>query len=143
MASVRETALAALLATLKPVPGTTVQRETVVPETVPLGGLIILRDGTPGEPEATLSPLTYHYEHAAKLEVMVQAASSNTRAISLDGLLVAIGHALAADRTLDGAVEWLDWSAPETEDLAIPAGAAVKGAIVTVSLFYSTRNPLL
>ena len=142
MSSVREAALVALLAVLRLVPGVTVQRETVVPETVPPGGLLIVRDGVPGDPETTLSPLTYHYEHAAKLEVMVQGAGAGPRAIRLDALLVALGHVLAADRTLGGAVEWLDWAAPETEDLAIPAGAALKGATVTVVLFYSTRNPL-
>jgi len=142
MSSVRETALAALLAAVCLVPGATVQRETVVPEAVPPGGLMILRDGTPGEPETTLSPLIYHYEHAAKLEVMVQGAGAGPRAVQLDRLLAALGHVLAADRTLGGAVEWLEWAAPETDDLALPAGAAVKGALVTVILFYSTRNPL-
>ena len=140
MSSVREAALVALLAAVRLVPGATVQRETVVPEAVPPGGLIILRDGAPGEPETTLSPLTYHYEHAARLEVMVQSAGP--RAVQLDRLLVALGHALAADRTLGGAVEWLEWAAPETDDLALPAVAAVKGALVTVVLVYSTRNPL-
>ena len=142
MSSIREAALVALLAAVRLVPGATVQRETVVPEAVPPGGLIILRDGVPGEPETTLSPLTYHYEHAARLEVMVQGAGAGPRAAHLDNLLVALGHVLAADRTLGGAVEWLDWAAPETDDLALPAVAAVKGALVTVVLVYSTRNPL-
>ena len=96
MSSVREAALVALLAAVRLVPGATVQRETVVPEAVPPGGLIILRDGAPGEPETTLSPLTYHYEHAARLEVMVQGAGAGPRAVQLDCLLVALGHALAA-----------------------------------------------
>lgn len=35
----------------------------VLPERVPTDGLLILRDGEPGEPEVTLSPLRYHYQN--------------------------------------------------------------------------------
>ena len=35
----------------------TVLRGEVLPERVPSDGLLILRDGDPGEPEMTLSPL--------------------------------------------------------------------------------------
>ncbi|CAK0751134.1 Acyl-CoA transferase [Azospirillaceae bacterium] len=140
--SVRERALSGLLTALTRVPGARVAREIAVPTDVPLAGLLILRDGDPGEPEETFSPHTYHYEHVAQLEAIVQSGQSASRAVSLDGLLYAIGRVLEEDRTLGDAVEWLEWSAPRTEDLAIPAGAAIKGAIVTVVLMYSTENPL-
>ena len=141
--SVRETALSALFAALTAVPGARVERETVTPEVVPQGGLIIQRDGAPGEPEVFMSPLTYSFEHAVTVEVMAQNAPNGARAIALDGLLVALGQVLAEDRTLAGTVDWLEWAAPHTDDLAVPAGAAIKGATVTVTLFYSTDNPLL
>ena len=141
--SVRETALSALFAALTRVPGARVERETVTPEVVPQGGLIIQRDGQSGPPEIFMSPLTYSYEHAVTVEVIAQNAPNGARAIALDGLLVALGQVLAADRTLAGTVDWLEWAAPHTDDLAVPAGAAIKGATVTVTLFYSTDNPLL
>jgi hypothetical protein len=144
MFSVRETALQALLAALTSLAGVTVEREAVVPERVPPGGLVILRDGEPGEPEVTLSPLTYHYGHTAQLEVLVQVpGAGSARAVSLDGLLGRIGTVLASDRSLGGAVEWLEWAAPRTEDLALSAGAPIKGASVELFLTYSTPNPLL
>lgn len=72
----------------------------MLPERIPIAGLIILRDGQPGEPEVTLSPLRYHYQHRAELEVVVQAAPG--RASALDILIAAIGTALETDRTLGG-----------------------------------------
>ncbi len=65
MPTPRETILQALLAALKAVSGATILREEVLPERVPVGGLVILRDADPGTPEVTLSPLQYHYEQRA------------------------------------------------------------------------------
>ncbi len=72
MPSIRETILAALHARLQTI-AAPVLRGDVLPERIPPSGLIILRDGKPGEPEVTLSPLTYFYEHRAELEVVIQA----------------------------------------------------------------------
>lgn len=46
---------------------TTALRGEVLPERVPGDGLLILRDGELGDPEVTLSPLRYHYQHRADL----------------------------------------------------------------------------
>ena len=62
MLSARETILAALYARLSVLPAK-VLRGDVLPERIPAEGLLILRDGEPGEPEVTLSPLRYHYQH--------------------------------------------------------------------------------
>ena len=81
MPSTREAILAALLARLQPL-AAHVLRDDVLPERISAVGLIILRDGQPGEPEVTLSPLRYHYQHRAELEVVVQAP--NVRASAFD-----------------------------------------------------------
>ena len=70
----RETVLAALHARLQSLAALTL-RDEVLPERIPATGLLILRDGQPGEPEVTLSPLRYHYQHRVELEVVVQAGS--------------------------------------------------------------------
>lgn len=142
MPSRRETALSALFTALTTVPGATVERESAIPERVPSGGLVILQGGDPGTPEVTLSPLLYHYDHAARVEVLVQAPQAATRALALDGLLRAVGETLATDRTLGGACEWLTWEAPTVEDLPVAGGAAIKAATVIVTLSYSTADPL-
>ena len=73
MPTTRETILTALHARLSTLPATALRGE-VLPERVPAEGLLILRDGEPGEPEVTLSPLRYHYQHRAEIEAVVQGA---------------------------------------------------------------------
>ncbi|MDZ4067434.1 MAG: acyl-CoA transferase, partial [Tabrizicola sp.] len=90
MPTTRETVLTALHARLQPLAALTL-RDEVLPERIPAAGLIILRDGQPGEPEVTLSPLRYHFQHRAELEVVIQAGTS--RASAFDDLIAAIGAA--------------------------------------------------
>ena len=139
MPTTREIILAALQARLHPL-AALVLRDEVLPERIPAAGLIILRDGQPGEPEVTLSPLRYHYQHRAELEVVVQA--SNGRASAFDTLIAAIGTALEAERTLGGLCDWVEPEAPASVDLPIEGAAALKAAAITVVLHYTTTGPL-
>lgn len=76
MPSIREQIIAALLICLETVPGATAKREAPLPETVPAaGGLIVLRDGDPGDPEVVLLPVTYLREHQTEIEVIPPARS--------------------------------------------------------------------
>jgi len=139
----REAALQALESRLKTIAGVTVRRNDPVPASVPQGGLINLHDGEPGLPAVvTLSPATWSWEHQAELDVIVQKAPATARAASLDDLLAAIGAALAGDRTLGGAVNHAEPGPPRATDTAIEGAAALKGASVTVTLFFDTSDPL-
>ena len=142
MPTPRETTLQALLAALQTVAGASTLRSYVLPERVPAGGLVILRDGEPGEPEVTLSPLRYHYEHRAELEVVVQGKTPADRDAAFDALTSAIGAALAADRTLGGLCNWVEAEAPRPVDLPVEGGQALKAAIIPVTLHYSTADAL-
>ncbi len=126
MPTTRETILAALHARLQPL-AALVLRDEVLPERIPAAGLIILRDGQPGEPEVTLSPLRYHYQRRAELEVVIQTGIG--RATAFDTLIAAIGTALEADRTLGGLCDWVEPEAPASVDLPIEAAAALKAAV--------------
>jgi hypothetical protein len=139
MPTTRETIIAALHAQLQPLAAPTL-RDEVLPERIPAFGLIILRDGQPGEPEVTLSPLRYHYQHRAELEVVVQASTGRTSAF--DDLIAAIGTALEADRTLGGLCDWAEPEAPASVDLPVEGAAALKAAVITVILHYTTSGPL-
>jgi hypothetical protein len=139
MPTTRETILTALQTRLQPL-AALVLRDEVLPERIPAAGLIILRDGQPGEPEVTLSPLRYHYQHRAELEVVVQAP--NGRATAFDSLIATIGAALEADRTLGGLCDWIEPEAPASVDLPIEGAAALKAAVITVVLHYTTTGPL-
>ncbi|MBM3950763.1 MAG: acyl-CoA transferase [Rhodospirillales bacterium] len=138
----REEVLAALFARLQAVPGATVKREEPLPEKVPAGGLAILRDGDPGEPEVLLSPLTYLWQHQAEIELIVQQAPADAATGTLDDQLAEVGSVLAADRTLGGLVDWVEWGAPRIRDLAIDGAAGLKAAAVTVTLHYASSDPL-
>lgn len=74
MSTPGETILTALYVRLSALSATAL-RGDVLPERVPAAGLLILRDGEPGEPEVTLSPLRYHYQHRAEIEAVVQQPS--------------------------------------------------------------------
>ena len=139
MPSSRETILVALHARLQTL-AAPVLRGDVLPERIPATGLIILRDGKPGNPEVTLSPLTYFYEHRADLEVVIQAGTG--RDALFDALTAAIGTTLAADRTLGGLCDWVEAEAPEPVDLPIEGASALKAAVIVVVLHYATPDPL-
>ena len=139
MPTTRETILTALHARLQTL-AATVLRDEVLPERIPPAGQIILRDGQPGEPEVTLSPLRYHYQHRAELEVIVQTPGN--RATAFDTLIAAIGSALATDRTLGGLCDWVEAEAPASVDLPVDGAVSLKAAVVTVVLHYTTADPL-
>jgi len=139
MPTARETVLAALHARLQPLAALTL-RDEVLPERIPTAGLMILRDGQPGEPEVTLSPLRYHYQHRAELEVVVQTGTG--RASAFDTLIAAIGMTIEANRTLGGLCDWVEPEAPASVDLPIEGAAALKAAVFTVVLHYTTTGPL-
>lgn len=138
MPTPRETILVALHARLSSLPVTAL-RGDVLPERIPPAGLMILRDGEPGEPEVTLSPLTYHYRHRAEIEAVVQGAN---RDATFDALCASIGAVIAADRTLGGLCDWVEAEAPQTVDLPVEGAASLKAAVIPVILHYSTTDPL-
>ena len=136
MSTPRETILTALHARLLMLPATALRGE-VLPERIPPEGLMILRDG---EPEVTLSPLRYHYQHRTEIEAVVQG--TNDRDAAFDTLCASIGPALAADRTLGGLCDWVEAEAPQPVDLPVEGAAGLKAAVIPVVLHYSTADPL-
>ena len=97
-ASKAEQVVEAMEALLETVPGATVQRNSVLPEKIPGGGLIILRDGDPGEPEQALGGFgNAYYQHAVEIEVYVEEGDAAARDAAFDALLQQIGVALPCD----------------------------------------------
>ncbi|MCX7298960.1 MAG: acyl-CoA transferase [Rhodobacterales bacterium] len=138
MPTPRETILATLHARLSALPATAL-RGDVLPERVPTAGLLVLRDGEPGEPEVTLSPLRYHYQHRAEIEAVVQGVARDG---AFDTLCANVGAAIAADRTLGGLCDWVEAEAPRPVDLPVEGAASLKAALILVLLHYSTADPL-
>ena len=102
-ASKAEQVLDALKALLETVPDAVVERNSALPEKIPDGGLIILRDGDPGEPEQALGGFgNAYYQHAVEIEVYVEEGDAAARDAAFDALLQQIGASLEADPTLGG-----------------------------------------
>lgn len=139
-----ETIMKALLAALngaRPL-GASIERNSVLPAEVPPAGAIILRDGDPGEPEVTLSPLAYHYQHRAEVDILIDRPAS-ARDAAFDTLVRAVGTAVAADRTLGGLCDWAEGASPAPLSLAIEGAEGLKAATIFVVLHYSTSDPLV
>lgn len=140
--SKRENALSALSTLLQGMTGVSVRRNDVLPHVVPAGGLVILRDGDPGEPDVTLSPRTEYYAHRAEIEAFVAQPAGGGGEAALDGLLAAIGSALASDRSLGGTADHMVWSAPEFDVLAVEGSVPILAARITVTIEYMVSDPL-
>ncbi len=120
--------------------GATVMRNAVMPERIPDAGLVILRDGTPGTPEVTLSPLRWHWQHRADLEVFLRGSDLDDR---FDTLTAAVGALLASDRTLGGICDWIEAEAPEPADLPVEGASSIRAAVLGITLHYTTADPLI
>ena len=143
--SKREQVLEALQAALKaemPADAELLDRNETLPMRVGKAGSAILRDGDPGEPEVTLSPLAFHYQHRAEVDLLVEL-TADTRDAVFDALAQTVGAALAADRTLGGLCDWIEGAAPAPLALAIEGAESMKAATITVVLHYSAADPLL
>ncbi len=143
MTSKREQALAGLFLCLKNnTAGIATLRNDPLPTKVPAQGLFILRDGDPGEPEVTLSPPRYHYQHRAEIEALVQHAEQAQRDQALDDLLGTLAQALDGQTSLGGIVDYLHIETPEFLSETIEGAPTIKAAVVPVILEYTTTNPL-
>lgn len=140
MQSVSERALAALFLRLSALRGPVVLRNHPLSVDVQAGGLLILRDGDPGEPQVTMSPPTYHFQHVAELEIFVDTRDADA---AFDALRLRVAGVLAVDRTLGGVIDWLEAGAPAPVDLPITGADALKAAVIPITLHYATSDPLI
>lgn len=140
--SARENAIAGLLARATAAlaarnPAPAIGRNTTIPQALPAGGLVVIRDGEVANQTTIMSPLSYAIEHAAEIEVVAR-----TQAL-LDALLVDIAAAIIADRTLGGAAEWAEPGAPTFEDVTFEGAAPARSAAFTVTLYFTVAaSPL-
>jgi hypothetical protein len=142
-ASKAEQVLEGLRAELETVAGVTVERNRVLPEKIPAGGLIIVRDGDPGEPEQALGDFgNAYYQHAVEIGIYVEEGDAAARDAAFDALLQQIGVAIEADPTLGGLAFGLTYGRPEPAIEAIAGAPAIKSATLSVTVDYETSAPL-
>lgn len=141
MARHSETVILAVLDLVRAaLPDAKVERDSPWPVRPEAAGEIILRDGDPGEAEITLSPLAYTYNHSIRLEVF--GPTGDDRHALLDGMLVPLGAAVEADRTLGGLADWLEPTSGEPDDVVVDNGQPVRAVMIDVVATYTTHSPL-
>jgi hypothetical protein len=142
-ASKAEQILEALKARLQTLPDAKVERNTALPEKIPAGGLIVLRDGDPGEPEQALGGFACtYYSHRVEIEIYVQDGDAVARDIAFDTLIQGIGVALEADPTLGGLAFGMNYGRPSTDVEAVEGADAIKTGTLAVVVDYETDTPL-
>jgi hypothetical protein len=141
--SQRENAIGALFAVLGQLSlGTMVKRNATLPERIADHAMAILRDGEMGEPEVSLSPLTYHWQHQVAIELFVADSDAAARDARMDGLLTELATLIEADRTLGGAIEYAEIGPPKFDELAPDGTGGIKACLLPVVLHYSSAGPL-
>lgn len=144
--SQRENAIGALFAVLGQLSvgtlGTTVKRNAALPERIADHAMAILRDGEMGEPEVSLSPLTYHWQHQVAIELFVADPDASARDARMDGLLTELASLIEANRTLGGVIEYAEIGPPKFDELAPDGTSGIKACLLPVVLHYSSSGPL-
>ncbi len=143
MATTREEVMQALQAALVSA-GLVVERNCARPAQPSKDGLVMLRDGDPGEPEILLGDPegAYLWTHLAEIEVAVERADEARRHADLDDLLRRVDLALAADPTLGGRCDQVQPGAPVIEHEGREGGRHLAVAAIRVALDYSTASPM-
>jgi len=141
--SQRENAIGALLAVLGQLSlGTTVKRNASLPERIADHAMAILRDGEMGDPDVSLSPLMYHWQHQVAIELFVADPNAAARDARMDSLLTDLAVLIESDRTLTGVVEYAEIGPPKFDELAPEGTSGIKTCLLPVVLHYSSSGPL-
>lgn len=141
--SQRENAIGALFAVLGQLSlGTMVKRNAALPERIADHAMAILRDGELGEPEVSLSPLNYHWQHQVAIELFVADSDAAARDARMDGLLMELATLIEADRTLGGVIEYAEIGPPKFDELAHDGTGGIKACLLPVVLHYSSSGSL-
>jgi len=138
-----EQVLDAIKVLLNTVPDAKVERNSVVPEKVPTGGLIVLRDGDPGEPETALGGFGgVYYSHNIEIELYIEEGDVTTRDAAFDNLVQSIGTVLKTDPTLGGLAFGMSYGRPEIDTEAVSGAPAIKTGTITMIVEYETLSLL-
>ena len=143
MTSKTEQVLTGLTARLETMLSAKVERNTAVPERIPAGGLIVLRDGDPGVPDTALGGFGgVYYSHDVKIELYIEEGDAAARDTAFDTLVQEIGTALESDPTLGGLAFGMTYGHPEIDTEGVTGAPAIKHGTITVTVEYETDSPL-
>lgn len=143
MISKTEQILGVLKSRLEAIPDVIVERNSAVPEKIPTGGLIVLRDGNADEPEQPLGGFGGVYcRQYAEIEIYVENGDPTVRDVAFDDLLQQIGVVLEADPSLGGFAFGLTYGRPEIDTEAVIGGPAIKAGTLIIAIEFEADTPL-
>ena len=143
MPSRTEQIFGALKSRLETLPNVTVERNSVVPEKIPAGGLLILRDGTQGESEQALGGFGGTYcRQDVEIEIYVENGDATSRDATFDTLLQEIGIILDANPGLSGLAFGMTTSRPAIDTDAVAGAPAIKTGTLIIAIEYEAPNAL-
>jgi len=120
-----------------------IERNTALPEKIPAGGLIVLRDGNPGDPEQALGGFGgIYYSQDVEIEVYAEDGDAATRDTAFDTLLQQIGSVLDADPTLGGLAFGMTYGRPEVYTEAVAGAPAIKAGTIAVTIEFEVDSLL-
>lgn len=120
-----------------------IERNSAVPEKIPNTGLVIIRDGDPGNPEYVLGGFSnVYYSHNIEIEIYIQEGAPAQRDRKFDELMQLVGGVLESHPTLDGLVAGLTYARPDTHTQPVDGGPAIKAGVILLLAEYETQTPL-
>ncbi len=138
-----ESILTAMVSVLGTLSNVKVARNTAVPEQIPSGVLIIVRDGIADEPEQPLGGFGGVYcRQDVEIEIYVENGDAVLRDATFDSTLQQIGTVLDADPTLGGLAFGLTYGRPEIDIEAVIGGPAIKAGTLIVAIEFEADTPL-
>jgi hypothetical protein len=119
------------------------ERNIGLPQKVPAGGLLVLRDGDPGEPERVLGGFGgVYYSHEVEIEVYVAEGDDAARDAAFDTLITGVGAALDADPTLGGLADGMTYARPSVDVESIEGAATIKSGVILLIVEYESPTSL-
>lgn len=144
MTSKTETILQTLFVELSSNLTTACLRNAAVPEIIPTQGLVILRDGNPGEAETALGGFgVVYYSHEVEIEIYVAEGDQGTRDTQFDQIITNIGIVLDQNPDLNGLIYGITVSRPDVSVEGITGAHAIKSGVMSVIVDYETSGALM
>ena len=138
-----EKVLEAVKVLLISLPNAKVERNIAVPEKIPTGGLIVMRDGDSGEPESALGGFgSIYYSHNIEIELYIEEGDATVRDATFDTLVQSIGTVLQTAPTLGGLIFGMSYGRPGIDTEAVTGAPAIKTGTIIVTVEYETNSPL-
>lgn len=99
-------------------------------------GIVVLRQGEPGEAQVILSPRAYSYDHDFRVETVAPTQEA------LGEILGLIDRWIEENRSLSGLTDWLEPTAPQQDVAEVFGTAESPYALFDIVASYTTPSPL-